>query len=100
MGTDGICIWSIDREDDYGEEVKGEKEVSEEEKGGAGAQAEKDDKDGCQAVNQEGREEGRAEEGRAEEGRGAQGAGEEARAGRSCARARSGSAGLVAVPDG
>jgi hypothetical protein len=79
MGTDGdLYSLSIDREDDYGEEVKGEEEVREEE-GGSGAQEEKDDKDGRKEIDPEGREESRAEEGRAEEGcTAAQGAGTKA----------------------
>jgi hypothetical protein len=73
-GPTGFDILSIDREDDYGEEVEGEEKVREEE-GGSGAQEEKDDKDGRKEVNPQGREESRTEEGRAE----AQGAGEKAR---------------------
>jgi hypothetical protein len=65
-----LYILSIDREDDYGEEVKGEEKVREE-AGGPGAQEEKDDKDRGKEVDPEGREESRAEEGCAE----AQGAG-------------------------
>jgi hypothetical protein len=97
-GPTGFVFGSIDREDDYGEEVKGKEEIREEE-GGSGAQEEKDDKDGRQEINQEGGKEGRAEEGRTEEGRGAQGAAEEARAGRPSARSRTGNPGLVPAPD-
>jgi hypothetical protein len=76
---------SKDREDDYGEEVKGEEEVREEESG-PGTQEEKDDKEGREEINQEVREEGGAEESRAEAGRAeAQGSGKKAGPSGSCA---------------
>ena len=40
----------MDREDDYGEEVKGEEEIREEESG-TGPEEEKDDKEGREEIN-------------------------------------------------
>lgn len=61
---------SLDREDDHGEEGKGEEEIyQEQEEGRSGAQEEKDGESGGEEIDAEGDE---------EDGSEAQGAGEEA----------------------